>query len=679
MGGPMVGSVNAATPHSGGRARRHGALLAGLFLTALGTACPDCGADPLGGADAGGTATTSGGPVACVPATQTCAERESFRDGTCQNTFCETDAECCPSTRCDLAFNLCRTRLNDSPCETVLDCPKAGQDCVMAGGTQVCVFPRCEEQTDCADGLSCFKGRCVGGNPCDACDATEVCDVATGSCHPAVGHEGCGVTCGVGEIKALTDPASMSGEICCAWECECVALPPLSPGVFGQYASVSVAHLEVAVASYDLTYGDLVLSSYNRDGQLLSIDYVDGYPLTGQVEGDPEGPRKGIKAPGPDVGRWASSAIDSLGRVHVAYFDETNGALKHALRTSAKEWEIHVVDDTAVAGQFASLAIRASDGAPVIAYFSTGLVNAMNHTLSGPKLAVASTPNPSLPTDWTLTLLEEAEDFDACNQACNGPGSMCVLGSGDGGAGGVCATVAPACTPACSSAQACVLEGATPTCVGLGNPPIGGLPRALGTFTSVAMKGDEPVVAWHDAVNGLLKAAVVPVTGAPEIVILDGDGVADHSNGRCGAWSSVAVDAVGKIGIVYVDETRHELKFFHSSDITAGGTMHVVDTGRGMPPGFHEVGAGASLAMAQDGTAYVVYQEQTNLDLMIAEREPDGNWSVTPLLTEGPFGFYTDVGLGSEHAYVVSVKAALDARPQVANQLGLMIVEVPLP
>lgn len=653
--------------------RRHGSAL-GVVLTALlGVACPDCNTDPLSGEDAGTGGITS--PTECVPQAVTCQGNESFRDGRCQNTFCESDAECCPGTRCDLAFNLCRTRLNDNPCEADVDCPRSGQKCVGNDGQKVCTFDTCDRTDDCDDGLSCFKGRCVGGNPCDACDPDEVCDVGTGSCHPAAGHEGCNASCAVGEIRALTDPDTMSGPICCAWECECVPLPPLAPGIVGQYASVAVAHTEVAVASYDRTYGDLVLSSYGRSGELLKIDYVDGYPATGSVEGDPLGPRKGIKEPGPDVGKWASAAIDPIGRPHIAYWDETNGALKHAVRIDEKTWRTHVVDDEGESGQFASLAIRASDGAPVIAYFATGLVDAMGRKISGPRLAVASTPNPQSPSDWDITTLETAPDFDACNQTCNGPGRVCVLGdSPDGGSGGVCMTESNACPMACSSGQACVGS----ECVALGNPPIEGLPKAMGIFTSVALAGDEPVVAWQDAINGTLRATRIQPMSTPTIVTIDGDGAGEHSDGRCGAFASVAIDLVGKVGIVYSDETRHELKFFHGSSLT-GGSYHVIDSGRGMPPGFHEVGAGSSIAMAPDGTAYVVYQEQTTLDLLLAQREPDGTWTVAPQLTDGPYGFYTDVGLGSEKAYIVSVKPELDATLANANRLGLFIVDVPLP
>lgn len=67
-----------------------------------------------------------------------------------------------------------------------------------------------------------------------------------------------------------------------------------------------------------------------------------------------------------DVGHFASLAIDSGERVHVAYFDATNGNLKYASEV-AGNWDIEIVDSEEEVGVCTSLALDDSDH-PHIAY-----------------------------------------------------------------------------------------------------------------------------------------------------------------------------------------------------------------------------------------------------------------------------------------------------------------------
>jgi hypothetical protein len=475
-------------------------------------------------------------------------------------------------------------------------------------------------------------------------------------------------------LRVLKDPKGMSGEICCEWECECASLPPLSRGVYGRYASVVVEHLEVDVACYDETYGDLVVARFDKSGALQDVEYVDGFPSEGTPGGAPDGPRNGILEPGPDVGAFSSAAVDFTGRLHVAYFDQTAGALKHALRDNS-QWSTHVVDDANVAGQYASLAIRPADGLPVISYFVTGLTDTEGRPASGVRLAVAGAATPTSAADWSITLLEQAPDLDACGHSCFA-GAVCVLRDGDGGAVPYCGIPAQGCSPACASGQACVQSGAQPTCMALGNPPIEDLPRANGIFTSVATKDDTSVVAWFDNVQGDLRAVMVGPQGPSGVVVMDGDGEESHRDGNVGAYVSVGIDAVGKTLMVYMDQSAHELLYFHGASLT-GGYRGVVDSGRGMPPGFHEMGAGASLSFGPDATVYVAYQEQSTLDLLLAQRGPDGTWTRSTLLTQGAFGFYSDVAVASSLAFVASVLPKLSETNELASELGIQVVSIP--
>lgn len=645
-----------------------------LGLAALGgcNGCDDPGLEGEG---------SNGGPNTvvsqCIPAEADCPERESFRDGRCQNTYCDTDDECCPGSACDVNGHLCRSAANDAPCDTDGDCLVPGQVCQQVGTFKVCGFTSCDAAGSCPEGRSCYKGSCVVGSPCPGgCPVDQVCDVATARCHPAAGKPGCAVSCDVGALRVLKDPATMSGEICCALECECAPLPPLPPGLQGQYASVAAGVRDVAVAAYDQTYGDLVVRHYGQLGGLLSTDYVDGFPASGTVGGSPDGPRHGVLEPGDDVGRYAAATADALGRIHVAYYDATNGALRYAVNTEPGQWHTHAVDDTQDAGRFASITIRPSDGAPVLAYLVLG-TDGGGRANSEVRVAVANSANPRSTAEWTLLTAEASLQADPCNHACTA-GQTCVLGD----MGPSCGTDSTACAPACGGAQACVAGGGGGgACQALASPPIAGLPPANGLFTSVSGHGSNVVAAWYDGVTRLLKAVDVDgvMAGAP--VVVDGDGMDGRALGDVGQHVSVAHDLNGKVGMVYWDATAHELRFYGGVGLT-GGRFHTVDSGRGQPPGFRQLGADASLAAGPDGTFYVAYQEQTNLDLLLAQRNVGDDWEIHSLLegeNNGAVGFFASLAVSGSRAYVANVKAQLDERDQVANVLGLFVRDVPIP
>lgn len=647
--------------------------VAWMLVLAFAAGCDACDVVGLQGDDEN---PSGGPPPECKPLEATCSDTESFRDGRCQSTYCTSDAECCPGTRCDTTFNLCRTRLNDSACETDLDCDLKGQKCALQPNTtRVCAFDRCTSDAQCDPGLTCFRGSCVGGNPCPTgCAPGEVCDVATASCHPAVDKRNCDAACLPGELKVVSDPALMSGDVCCALECECVSLPPLTPGVQGFWASVALGPLDVAVASQDRTYGDLVVTRFSRDGAFSVTEYVDGFPATGTLGGAVDGPRRGILEPGDNVGEYASAANDTSGRVHVAYYDRTHGALKYALNTEGKTWVTLVVDDADDAGRYPSLTIRPTDGAPVISYVTLGTA-ANGRAVSRVRVAEPSNANPRVSADWTLRTVEEAPVFDACNGACTGA-QVCTLGD----TAPRCATPASGCSPSCSGAQACVATAGNPSCEALADPPSEDLPRMLGLGTAATSHEGRVVVAYYDAINGNLKAATLRGGVVDTPVVVDGDGLAGRLDGDVGRFVDAAIDLNGKVAFTYWDATHRELVFYDGTELQ-GGRRHTVDTGSGMPPGFQELGADASLRFGPDGTAYVAYQQQSTLDLMLAERDPAGLWSTRALVTgpnNGALGFFTSMVVAGTRAYVASVKAELDARNVLANKLGLQVVDVPL-
>lgn len=583
---------------------------------------------------------TSIGEPQCKLDTQ-CDPGIDFRFGACQNDLpgCADDTECCPGTRCRSDLNLCFPILLDSEyeCETSSDCQDPAQRCISTvigarDPINTCVYELCTGDSECGFGRACYEGRCVASAPCSgSCPDGTACDVITGKCaaFPA-GSKGCDVACGEAQLKVFTDPASMSGERCCALECECAGLPPIVPTRFGRYSRVVFTTDEVLVSAYDAQFGDLVLARYKVDGSFTRLDYVDGVPANGAVVADPRGPRGGVSEPGPNVGTHTSIAADSNGLARIAYHDEDGRSLKVALEQPDGTFKSHFVDGgdgDANFGQFTDIVVDAN-GLVTVSYFAHNAELAgFSGTSSGIKIARSRTPNPASAADWDLFVVDARPVVDA--EAAGLPAESIDV------------------------------------------------PRGRGLFTSITLDGATAVVAYYDAVDGDLRAATLDGTTLSPPVIVDGDGVAGRRNGDVGRFPTVA--RIGtNLTIVYEDFGRHEVRAWQgaSSELGNGGTYSLVD--RGQDPtrsGKQFVGAGARLAQGA-ASPVVVYQDASNNDLKLAAF--DGTeWVPGALITDGAHGYYSDVALGAGKLYIVSVEARLDQRGIEASRLGLTVQAVP--
>jgi hypothetical protein len=107
------------------------------------------------------------------------------------------------------------------------------------------------------------------------------------------------------------------------------------------------------IAYRDSKTADLKVAFYEADKDRWNTTFVDNDPISDtNLE---------------DLGQFLSLAVDSVDNVHVAYYDRTNLALKYA-QFDGSDWAIETVDRGNV-GAYASLALRAEDRSPFIAYF----------------------------------------------------------------------------------------------------------------------------------------------------------------------------------------------------------------------------------------------------------------------------------------------------------------------
>ncbi len=150
-------------------------------------------------------------------------------------------------------------------------------------------------------------------------------------------------------------------------------LTPESPD-WGRYCSLALdpltGHPHLAYyRSYPDGGGSLMYTWYN--GMAWTTELVDGRGAEAKAA---------FAAAYPDVGRYASIALDSNGRPHIAYYDVAGGALRYAHRTVDGDWIIETVDDGSV-GEFCSLALNKFNE-PRIAYYNRAQGNLMLASLT---------------------------------------------------------------------------------------------------------------------------------------------------------------------------------------------------------------------------------------------------------------------------------------------------------
>jgi hypothetical protein len=428
-----------------------------------------------------------------------------------------------------------------------------------------------------------------------------------------------------------------------------------------------------------------VVQRYDAQGVLQQLDYVDGVP-EGTPKFGPSGPRRGIDAPGDDVGRFTD--VQSRGALtYVSYQDVTRGDLKLAIRDESGVWSHFVVDGaTADLGYYTSLAVD-SDGKVGIAYFQRGGDAAFNlRSCPGPALP-ASTPKRAVTAlKWAKAKVakpQSASDFDIsvidCQVRplfCEGCTQTCA----DLGEGPACVAIADGCTDCDPETEVCVINAGNPRCAPRANTPeFAVLPDGVGLHPSVAFDGRVAYVTYLQRLRakGSLYGVRISAEGAPgPRVLLDG-------SGDTGYFSSVRWDNTSRqLGVSYYDSATRSLKYWVNSALAAGAMPEVVDNGIGTGNASERswVGADNALGFSASGEAVVVYQDSTLGNLKAAVRRSAGWQVLPPIRSEGAVGFFADIDFVGSQAW--SSHARVRARngqrgPRLDN--GILLERLNLP
>ncbi len=614
-----------------------------------------------------------------------CGAGFEYRLGTCRAARCIGDIDCCPGQTCNAALGLCISQFENNACTDDSTCSVPGQTCIDFRGGRYCGYAnasnaissagtqRCENDRECADGKSCFGHRCLDAAPCDGgCPAGFVCELDSNTCYEM---PTCAAVCGAGQIQIIADSDSMSAAQCCAIDCACETLPGIPAGTYGWYAAAAATTEEILVSAYDPNYGDLVVARFGFDGVKTSVDYVDGYPTTGPVIGNPDGLRSGRTEPGENVGLHTAIAVDNSGVAHVAYYDKDKGALKYA-NDAGGLWKSTIVDDEGDTGFYTSIAIG-PDGFPRIAYMMvSGTVSPDPTPVTALKVATARSNMPLSASDWSTQVVDSAaKPALVCGGGCMRD-QACV----DLGGGPACVPTTTGCPMTCESGETCVDNAGTPVCEArIATIPVDDLIEGTGLFASLAIATDGALaIAYYDRLQGDLRFAESDGSGTTwTLRTLDGNDAMDPTD--VGQHANLAFGANGTRGVAYIDASNDDLVYF---DLVAS-TREIVDDGV-TPPNLRMVGADASLVFDDTGSPAIAYQDPTNIDLLYARRlGAPPMWSIEvlrggppPGMMEGTAaGFYVDQVKVGNRAFVSSV----DVDFTEEGDLALDVIVTPKP
>jgi hypothetical protein len=377
------------------------------------------------------------------------------------------------------------------------------------------------------------------------------------------------------------------------------------------------------VSAYDDSTGDLTYARITDPKKAIGWQVVDGIDPTA-VADMPGGYRHGVSDPGPDVGMYSSIALTKSGAPRIAYYDNTNGALK--LAEGPHPWHVSTVQagdmKNLKVGLYTRISLDAND-IPSIAYMATGISDGNGGFTSELRVATADGPSPTKDSDWKVTVVDTTRircgGLCPSGQACIEAAMVNGMPNGDPSQAS-CTSTTTDCNPACATADACI-KG---TCVTPEAAPDGDLPEGIGLFTNLFRQPSGFVLVYHDRSQGDLKMAQ-QAGGSYTVSILDGD---DPSTDR-GQFCSAAYGPDGTLHIAYVDAIADQLLYMGVTSASPTPAPEVVDNGQ-RPDGPHSVGAGAVLYVDKTSPE-IVYQDQVTSDLLIARG--GGPWGWAPLRT----------------------------------------------
>jgi len=217
---------------------------------------------------------------------------------------CADDTDCGPGQACNQTIGTCTDKYTQCTTDDPTACAVKGQYCEPALGvfpvSSGCTFHTCTEDPECADGLSCFNGYCVGEPPClGGCAPGSVCTPANNLCYKlkmddttgmvdtkTFPFSGCDQSCSAGTILVFQDGHNVFNtfnpgpvDLCdvskgSALTCVCAPLPKIKALDGARFSSSTVAGDKILVSAYDGDHGDLIIHTYKKGTDTTPIEFL---------------------------------------------------------------------------------------------------------------------------------------------------------------------------------------------------------------------------------------------------------------------------------------------------------------------------------------------------------------------------------------------------------------------
>jgi len=306
------------------------------------------------------------------------------------------------------------------------------------------------------------------------------------------------------------------------------------------------------------------------------------------------------------MGEHASIAIDSAGRVHVAYQDVSRADLRYAWRDEGGAWHREIVDREGLAGDYASLMLDPTTGAPRIAYCVDAALRYAQRDTAAPdegqwRAETVTQTVPDAVTHTSLALDALGRPRVAYHSRASIYGARLRYASWDGGAWNI----------------------VTPT---LPVSATGGL------YASLVLDGSgRPHIAHYDAHSDGLLYTHYDGGGWTSAQVVTGTLV--------GAYCDIALDAADRPHI-----SAHGGKTLYHAWLE-GDTWRIESDLDAEAEGI--VGTHTSIAIAEDGALHIAYYDEEQARLKHAQRAPGEDWEIDVIDAAGDVGRYASLVCGT--------------------------------
>ena len=463
------------------------------------------------------------------------------------------------------------TCIEDSECSD-LNCE--GDEFAICGESAQCECPSaplCPE--GCAENeYCCYQSNSCERTPSPCADLTEA------------------MSCPAGFELGATTRGQVNPQSCMLENeiCECVESNPLEIKSIGRHSDLTYDSNRgtIWLSAYVEDFGDLVVGQVGAENN-ISWQWVDGVPSDAPVTAAPSGPRGGVSMAGANVGQYSSIAIAPDASLHIAYMDLDQNSLKYALGTRNADgvysWSIMTLDGGGVIGT--NLDDRSADegagwwtditldqlGRPCIVYRALQQQEAESTLTSSVRFITALEAQPSTNMAWGTP--QELHTVTA-------PENLMSLG----------------------------------------------YPEGTALFNHLVQSPSGLVAVWYDRSGGnLMMAQKTESVFAPAQVVAGWSH--ESRRGDFGANANVAVDENGALHYCYQDGATDSLRYLSPElerdewvddgiRLGVGGREHAL----------HVVGEDCSLAFDERGRIFIVYQDATGHELLIARRDDSGSW-----------------------------------------------------